>query len=134
MPAVPRPRLPVNVDRSASQPREMRSWVMLRRSKAVFPFHLSINREAIKDESVRHDKATSTSLRGVLFLFNRQLSFLSSARFSKEWKWDEEMCCDMHMANFFTAKKAFQNIVEDEDNLFYFSRFVSTKMNLLFPP
>lgn len=90
--------------------------------------------EVIKDESVGYDKAATSSLRRVLFLFNRQLSFSSRARFSKEWKWNEEMCCDMHMAKFFMAKKEFQNMVENGDGLFYFSRFVSTKMNLLFPP
>lgn len=117
-PAAPRPELPVNDASSASQPSEKRSWVILRRSKAVFPFYLSINGEVIKDESVRHDRAT-TSLKLVLILFNRLLSSMSKARFSKEWKWNEEMCCDMHMGEIFLwRRKAFQNTVEEEDDAF----------------
>lgn len=59
----------------------------------------------IKDESVRFTKLFFET---VLFLFI-VAELLTSRRFSKEGLLNEEMCCDMHMGDFY-GKKALQNI------------------------
>ena len=106
-PNVPRTRPPASDDRSASQPREMHSWAILRRSKGHF-LSFSNKGSFFKDEIVRDECSSSK-----VFLLSPLSTEQTNCNELSEGEQGVEKN-DMYMASF-NGEKHFKKLHKGEE-------------------